>query len=128
MRAYLKYSTPHAASVDASKNNGRASLKHGGSQAAWRETALCEEREAYPGSLDAHAVPVHTSPDASHIAAPLSMYASLQDEGLASRAKILIDCVSKAEDVCCSGDIEVFKQLYHNIDSVLSENFSIYIV
>ena len=54
------------------------------------------------------------------------MHASLKDEGLASLTRTLIDCVTRANDVCCSNDIEVIKQLIDEIDSVIEKNYTLY--
>ena len=119
------------ASIDASKNSGRESLKHGGahatlSEVAERAIALRERVGARSRSKGAPEASVGTCRDESYIAALLSLVASLKDEGLASVTWTLSDCVPKADDVCCSGDIEVIKQLIHDIDSVIGNISSLY--
>ena len=49
------------------------------------------------------------------------MVASLKEESLASLTRIRIDCVRRADNVCCCNDIEVIKQLIHDIDSVIEK-------
>ena len=45
----------------------------------------------------------------------------MKAEGLASLTRKLIDCVTKADDVSCSNDIEIIKQLMDDIDSVIEK-------
>ena len=84
-----------------------------------RATALRERMEAHLRSEGAPGASVGTSRDKSYAAALLFLVASLQDEGRASLTRTLIDCVTKADDVCCSDDIEVSKELNNDIDSVI---------
>ena len=55
-------------------------------------------------------VSADTLGDEPYIAALLPMVTSLEDEGSASLARTLIDCIIKADDVCCSSVIADFKQ------------------